>query len=129
MLLELGFALGKAAVARAKLEPSSPKSVMDHHLPELEEGPENEEELMEYKLPPSVLANDNLGTTKTVNNPETNLRNRFLDFRCFKVRDYIQWSRLSVVYIPTLKNVADFFTKALQYGLFNTHRTYLGITP
>ena len=129
LCLELGFALGKAAVAREELKPESPSSILNF-LPELEEydAETNEERDLKYALPPSVLGNDNMGTTQTVNNPETNWKNKFLDTRHFKVRDYIRLSRLIVAYIPTDKNVADFFTKALIYGPFNKHRTYLGIT-
>ena len=48
---------------------------------------------MKYALPPSTLMNDNMGTTQTVNNPETNPRNRFLGVRVFKTRDYIRTRR------------------------------------
>ena len=78
--------------------------------------------------PPSTLMNDNMGTTQTVNNPETNPRNRFLGVRVFKTRDYIRASRLVVNYIPTAMNVSDMFTKALVYGPFAKFRTYCGIS-
>lgn len=129
LLLELGFALGKAAVARPKLEADKPET-REHHLPEDTFGDDenNDEAHGKYSLPPSVLANDNKGTTQTFNNPETNMRNRFLDVKYFKVRDYIRWNRLAVCYVPSEKNIADFFTKGLIYGPFNKHRTYLGVT-
>ena len=129
LLLELGFALGKSAIARDQLDLTDPKSVA-HHLPELDEADDtiNEEAEMKYALPPSTLMNDNMGTTQTVNNPETNPRNRFLGVRVFKTRDYIRASRLVVNYIPTAMNVSDMFTKALVYGPFAKFRTYCGIS-
>ena len=129
LLLELGFALGKSAIARDQLDLTDPKSVA-HYLPELDEADDtiNEEAEMKYALPPSTLMNDNMGTTQTVNNPETNPRNRFLGVRVFKTRDYIRASRLVVNYIPTAMNVSDMFTKALVYGPFAKFRTYCGIS-
>ena len=44
------------------------------------------------------------------------------------VRDMVENFEINVPYVPTDENVADFFTKALIYGPFNKHRTYLGIT-
>ena len=68
LLLELGFALGKAAVARAELDPKDPNSIATY-LPELEpDDTVNEEADYKYALPPSTLANDNMGTTQTVIN-------------------------------------------------------------
>ena len=129
LLTELGFALGKAAIARNELDPTDPET-LKHHLPVLEEQDDDEYESEggDYVIPTSVLGNDNMGTTQTVNNPETKPRNRFVGTKHFKTRKYIMWARLAVNYIPTAKNVSDMFTKALVYGPFAKFRTYVGVT-
>ena len=82
---------------------------LKHHLPVLEEHDDDEYESEggDYVIPTSVLGNDNMGTTQTVNNPETKPRNRFVGTKHFKTRKYIMWARLAVNYIPTAKNVSD----------------------
>ena len=96
---------------------------------EEQDGDECEPEGGDYVIPTSVLGNANMGTTQTVNNPETKPRNRFVGTKHFKTRKYIMWARLAVNYIPTAKNVSDMFTKALVYEPFAKFRTYRVITP
>ena len=80
-----------------------------------------------YQFRPFPLFNDNLGSTQTVNNPDTSWRTRHLDVKYFKVRDYIREMKLTVSHIATHLNVADFFTKALNFKPFSRFRTYMGI--
>ena len=87
----------------------------------------NEYAVAAYELAPSYLFNDNKGTTQTVNNPDTNTYTKFVDTKYFKTRQYVANAMLKVAYIPTHLNVADFFTKALEFTLFNRFRTYLGV--
>ena len=76
-------------------------------------------------LPPTPLMCDNKGTTFTAKNPFTSARSRHLDSRWFCIRDYIKDRVLRVSHIPTDKNVADIFTKALDKPKFLALRRYL----
>jgi hypothetical protein len=49
----------------------------------------------------------------TSNNPETSGKNKHLDVRFFKHRDYAKSCKIRVKSIGTKDNVPDFFTKAL----------------
>ena len=73
-------------------------------------------------MDPLQVFNDNLGTTQTINNPEsTSQRSKHIDIRYLRVRQYVQKQLLRYSYIGTDFNVADFFTKALKnpkYGYF-----------
>ena len=62
------------------------------------------------------------------NNPDTNAYTKHVDTKYFKIRDYIRQLYLRVAYIPTHMNVADFFTKALDYKAFNKFRTHIGVS-
>ena len=77
------------------------------------------------KMRPTWLLGDNQSAIFTANNPETSQRSKHLEIRWFRIRDYIQNLTLQVRHIPTLDNVADFFTKSLQgeeqFGRFRMH--------
>lgn len=64
-------------------------------------------------IPPSPVYGDNLGSVFTSNNPETSGKNKHLEVRFFKHRDYVQQGKIRVKYIDTKLNISDFFTKAL----------------
>ena len=79
-------------------------------------------------MDPLQLFNDNLGTTQTLNNPEsTSPRSKHIGTRYFRTRDFIREQKLRVGYIGTDFNVADFFTKALKSPKFHTFRRTLGM--
>ena len=77
------------------------------------------------KMRPTWLLGDNQSAIFTANNPETSQRSKHLEIRWFRIRDYVQNLTLQVRHIPTLDNVADFFTKSLQgeeqFGRFRMH--------
>ena len=77
------------------------------------------------KMRPTWLLGDNQSAIFTANNPETSQRSKHLEIRWFRIRDYINDLTLQVRHIPTLDNVADFFTKSLQgeeqFGRFRMH--------
>ena len=84
----------------------------------------------QYALDPLWLFNDNLGTTKTINTPDsTSQKSRHIDTRYFKIRQYVQRQMLRVAYIGTDFNIADLFTKGLTTPKFNKFRYYLGMFP
>jgi hypothetical protein len=120
LLVEIGFSLG--------LSPCISRP--GHDGPKEEQFLEDDNETNStepYQFRPFPLFNDNLGSTQTVNNPDTSWRTRHLDVKYFKVRDYIREMKLTVSHIATQLNVADFFTKALNFKPFSRFRTYMGI--
>jgi hypothetical protein len=75
-------------------------------------------------IPPSPVYGDNLGSIFTSNNPETSGKNKHLDVRFFKHRDYVKSGKIRVKFIGTKDNVSDFFTKALLRGDFLKFRSW-----
>ena len=81
-----------------------------------------------YSLEALDLLNDNLGTTQTINNPDsTSQRSRHIDTRYFRIRQYVKSLQLRVSYVSTAHNVADFFTKALTFQPFDKFRNIIGL--
>ena len=132
LLIEIGFAVNLQSVLRQEVKSDDPTSI-DKHIPELdpdfhmEREPVLEELIEKYKMDPPYVFNDNKGTTQTVNNPETKLTDKHIDTKYFCTRRYIASSLLRVAYVPTDLNLADFFTKALQFRPFSKFREYIGV--
>ena len=81
-----------------------------------------------YKADPLWLFNDNLGTTQTINRPEsTSQGSKHIDTRYFRVRQWVQQNALRVAYVGTDYNVADFFTKGLHWPKFSKFRDRIGM--
>ena len=78
-----------------------------------------------YKIKKKILYQDNQSTIKM----EVNGRNsctgnsRHIDIRFFFVHDRIKDGKLNVVFCPTGKMLADFFTKPLQGKIFKEFRS------
>ena len=120
LLVEIGFSLGLApCISRPEHDGQKEEQFLED---------DNDTDSTEpFQFRPFPLFNDNLGSTQTVNNPDTSWRTRHLDVKYFKVRDYIREMKLTVSHIATHLNVADFFTKALNFKPFSRFRTYMGI--
>ena len=78
-----------------------------------------------YEIKKKVIYQDNQSAIKM----ETNGRNscagnsRHIDIRYFFVHDRIKSGKLNVVFCPTEKMLADFFTKPLQGKIFKDFRS------
>ena len=109
LLLECGFVIpsisGFYAMPKSKETPTDHKSYA-------------------VLIPPSPVYGDNLGSIFTSNNPETSGKNKHLDVRFFKHRDYVKSGKIRVKFIGTKDNVSDFFTKALLRGDFLKFRAW-----
>ena len=82
----------------------------------------------QYQLDPLWLFNDNLGTTQTINRPESSSqRSKHIDLRYYCVRQYVRDMKIRVAYIGTDYNIADFFTKGLTYPKFSLFRKRIGL--
>ena len=81
-----------------------------------------------YQADPLWVFNDNLGTTQTINRPDsTSQGSKHIDTRYYRVRQWVQQKALRVAYIGTDYNVADFFTKGLHWPKFSKFRDRIGL--
>ena len=67
---------------------------------------------------PSRLATDNQGARDLAYNPEHHERTKHVERRFFYVRDVVEAGELTVPYLSTNDNVADFLTKPLNAPRF-----------
>ena len=76
-------------------------------------------------MQPMVLYGDNMGSLFTSKNPDVSARSKHLDCRYYKIRRYIKDDMISLRYVQTDRNVADFFTKGLGTKKFRAFRDIL----
>jgi len=67
--------------------------------------------LTEFGYPHSI---DNKSGINVSKNPEHHGQMKHLDLQLYWLRDVVQESLISPVYVPTCQNVADLFTKIVQ---------------
>jgi hypothetical protein len=75
-------------------------------------------ELGEVFDAPIELAMDNTGGIDLAYNPEHHQRTKHIQRRHFFLRELVEEHRLTVPYVNTVDNLADFFTKALKPATF-----------
>ena len=82
----------------------------------------------QYRADPLWLFNDNLGTTQTINNPNSVSPGiKHIDTRFFRIRQWVEAAKLRIAYVGTDFNVADFFTKGLTWPKFSRFRDRIGM--
>ena len=64
------------------------------------------------------MAVDNTGARDLAYNPEHHARTKHIDRRHFYVRELVEDMRITVPFVPSEENYADFFTKALKPAQF-----------
>jgi len=87
--------------------------------------------LTEFGYPPSLASTlfiDNKSGINVLKNPEHHGRMKHLDLRHYWLRDAVQDSIISPVYIPSAQNVADILTKAVQPAVVKFAIPMLGLT-
>ena len=72
---------------------------------------------------PSPLGVDNKAARDIAYNPELHSKTKHILRRHFYVRDMVEQMEITVPYVPTDKNDADFFTKVLDPKTFEKFRT------
>ena len=87
--------------------------------------PERDTPVSLAQLKATPLMGDNKGAIYSSNNPISTSGVKHLDNRYFRIRDYVKWGILKIMYIGTVLNIADFFTKPLQGPRFHTFSSYL----
>jgi hypothetical protein len=73
-------------------------------------------------LDPISLSVDNKAARDLAYNPEHHDKTKHIDRVHFRLRAYVEAHRLSVPYVNTVDNMADFFTKPLKAATFSTLR-------
>ena len=85
-----------------------------------------------YKLEENILFQDNQSAIKIELNGKrsSGQKTKRMDNRYFWIKDRLTTEGIKIEYCPTLKMLADFFTKPLQGSLFRKFRDYvLGYQP
>jgi hypothetical protein len=88
--------------------------------------------LTEFGYPPSIASTlfiDNKSGIDVSKNPEHHGRMKHLDLWFYWLRDAVQVSIITPVYVPTKQNVADLFTKPVQPQVVEFAVPMLGLTP
>jgi hypothetical protein len=78
---------------------------------------------------PPVLYGDNRGANDLAYNPEHHQRTKHIDRRHFWVRELVENMRISVAYVNTVDNLADFLTKPLPSKTFFAMRDKIMNVP
>ncbi|XP_053685754.1 uncharacterized protein LOC128735287 [Sabethes cyaneus] len=76
---------------------------------------------------PTVIFEDNQSCIYIATEPRDQKRMKHLDIRYNYIRECIQNGSISIEFVPTQKQLADVFTKALPANIFNKHRVALGL--
>ena len=71
---------------------------------------------------PVSLGVDNTGARSLAYNPEFHQRTKHIERRHFFIRDMVKEGRLTVPFVRSADNLADFFTKAQDSALFFAQR-------
>ena len=74
---------------------------------------------------PSIIHEDNQACIKMATNPVISARNRHFGIKMHWIRDQVATGIVSLVYVPTEKQLADIFTKILNKALFVLNRDQL----
>ena len=67
---------------------------------------------------PTALSVDNKAARDLAYNPEHHERTKHIDRRHFYIRELVEEQMITVPYVNTVDNIADFFTKALSPKIF-----------
>ena len=78
-------------------------------------------------LEETIIMCDNLGTTFSANNPDSQGRSKHVDIRYLKIRELMEQQRLIVKHIEGTNNIADVFTKQLPRDKFEDYLIDMGM--
>ncbi len=71
---------------------------------------------------------DNQGAIMLAQNRASSERTKHLDLRNFFIQDVVEAKEISLVYVPTEKNIAEGVTKAISYPRLVAHGSELGMS-
>jgi hypothetical protein len=78
---------------------------------------------------PYEIQCDNQACISLIKNPICNSKSKHIDIIHHFVRERVSWDELSFVFVSGDRNVADLFTKPLEWPLFRSHRDRLLQSP
>ena len=78
---------------------------------------------------PSELRTDNMGARDLSYNPEHHSKTKHVERRHFYVRDMVEKFEITVPFVRTANNTADFFTKPLKPIVFKEFRRIIMNIP
>ena len=78
---------------------------------------------------PSELRTDNMGARDLSYNPEHHTKTKHVERRHFYIRDMVEKFELTVPFVRTANNTADFFTKPLPSASFLAFRKIIMNVP
>ena len=81
--------------------------------------------LPEMKMPCVPLFEDNQGAIKIAQNPINNSNSKHIDVRYHFIRELVESREISIIYVPSADQHADFLTKALDVVPFERHRRFV----
>merc|ERR1711965_526373 len=81
------------------------------------------------EVSPTTLKVDNQGAIDLAYNPEHHQKTKHIERRHFYVRELVEQLRITVPYVSTVDNLADFFTKALAAKTFHPPRAQIMNVP
>ena len=86
--------------------------------------------LKDYGFPQSTfdLYCDNTSAIQIAKNPVQHTKTKHIDLRYHFIRDLVEKTTLALLYIPTEKQLADIFTKALDVIRFTDLRMSIGVS-
>ena len=82
-----------------------------------------------YAKDPCPLATDNMGARALSYNPEFHDKTKHVERRHFFIRDMVEKFEVSVPFVSTMNNWADFFTKPLKPKVFFAMRKIIMNEP
>ncbi|XP_047139125.1 uncharacterized protein LOC124815029 [Hydra vulgaris] len=82
-------------------------------------------ELLEVKIEPVTLRNDNQGAIALAKNPIKHMKSKHIDIRYHFIREYHQQGRILLEYIQSNKNYADIFTKPAKKDSLQKFKDFL----
>ena len=80
---------------------------------------------MHADFEPVEIRSDNQGAIALVKNPVKHHKSKHIDIRYHFIRDYLKEDKISLSYVPSDKNVADFFTKPCSKFKLRDFKTQL----
>lgn len=85
--------------------------------------------LTDYGMSSNILTIfcDNLSAIEISKNPVQHSRTKHIDIRHHFIRDLVEQELICIKYVPTEKQIADIFTKALDFERFSSLRKSLGL--
>lgn len=81
----------------------------------------------EVKITSIMILSDNKSAIQMATNPTSAARSKHIYIDCHFIRQHVNSGLIKLVYLPTLQQLADIFTKALTHSLFSGFLSKLGI--